>query len=162
MSHPTASALVACPFLRGMREDHLALLTQAVEEVTVPAGHRLFKDGGNAKKFWLIESGRVALDLDVPGEGRAVIESLGIGDLLGWSWLFPPYVWEFGAAAVTDVRAFEFDAETVRARCAADPELGYDLTHRVALVLARRLRTTRLKLLIRRPQQVTDPWPFPR
>jgi CRP/FNR family transcriptional regulator, cyclic AMP receptor protein len=147
MSDVTSSALAVCPFLQGMSEDHLAMLSLAAKEVGFPAGHRLFEDGNNAKKFWLIESGRVALDLQVPGEGRVVVNSLAMGDLLGWSWLFPPYQWAFGAVAVVEVRAFEFDAETVRARCAADPEFGHDLTHRVAVVLARRLRTTRIKLL---------------
>jgi CRP/FNR family transcriptional regulator, cyclic AMP receptor protein len=147
MNQPTPSMLSACPFLHGMRKEHLAVLAAAAQDVTVPAGHRLFEDGGNANRFWLIESGRVALDVEVPGEGRAVIDSLGIGALVGWSWLFPPYQWAFGAAAVSDVRAFEFDAGTVRARCAEDPELGYDLTRRVALVLAKRLQATRIKLL---------------
>jgi CRP/FNR family cyclic AMP-dependent transcriptional regulator len=147
MSNVTSSTLTGCPFLRGMSEAHLAVLALAAKEVRFPAGHRLFEDGGNAKAFWLIESGRVALDLQVPGEGREVIESLGMGDLLAWSWLFPPYQWAFGAVAVVDVRAFEFDAGTVRASCAADPEFGHDLTRRVAMVLARRLRTARIKLL---------------
>jgi CRP-like cAMP-binding protein len=147
MSNVTLSNLTGCPFFRGMSEGHLAELALAAEEIRFPAGHRLFEEGGNAKAFWLIESGRVALDLQVPGEGREVIESLGMGDLLGWSWLFPPYQWAFGAAAVADVQAFEFDAEMVRASSAADPEFGYDLTRRVALVLARRLRTARIKLL---------------
>jgi CRP/FNR family transcriptional regulator, cyclic AMP receptor protein len=151
MSQPTSSMLAACPFLHGMRKEHLATLAAAAQDVTVPARHRLFEDGGNANRFWLIESGRVALDVDVPGEGRVVIESLGIGALLGWSWLFPPYQWAFGAVATTEVRAFEFDAEMVRARCAEDPEFGYELTSRVALILARRLRTARIKLFSCRP-----------
>jgi len=134
-------------FLHGMREDHLAVLAQAAAEVTIPAGQRLFEEGGNARRFWLIESGRVALDLDIPGEGPAVIESIGMGELLGWSWLFPPYQWAFGAVAAATIKAFEVDAVEVRARCASNPELGYDLTQRVAQVLAHRLRTTRIGLL---------------
>ena len=53
----------------------------------------------------------------MPGSGRVTIDSIGIGDLLGCSWLFPPYRWAFGAACVTAVRAFEFDAAAIRARC---------------------------------------------
>lgn len=140
-------SLATHPFLHGMREDHLAVLAPAAAEVTLPARYRLFEDGGNARRFWLIESGRVALDLQIPGEGPAVIEHVGMGELLGWSWLFPPHQWTFGAVAVTPVKAFEFDAVEVRARCTSDPELGYALTHRIAQVLAHRLRTTRIRLL---------------
>ncbi|MGH3155612.1 MAG: cyclic nucleotide-binding domain-containing protein, partial [Streptosporangiaceae bacterium] len=135
------------PFLHGMRDDHLAVLALAAAEVTVPAGQRLFEDGGYAGRFWLIESGRVALDLNIPGEGPVVLEHVGMGELLGWSWLFPPYEWAFGAVAVTTVWAFEFDAAEVRARFTSDPVFGRDLTGRVARVLAHRLQATRVRLL---------------
>jgi CRP-like cAMP-binding protein len=70
-----------------------------------------------------------------------------MGELVGWSWLFPPYKWAFGAVAASLVEAFEFDARAVRARCAADPALGYEITQRVALVLSRRLQSTRIRLI---------------
>jgi hypothetical protein len=69
----------------------------------------------------------VSLDLQVPGEGPVVIETIGMGELLGWSCLFPPYSWAFGAVAATPVEAFEFDAPAVREACAADAGLGYEL-----------------------------------
>jgi len=72
-----------------------------------------------------------------------------MGELLGWSWLFPPYKWAFGAVAATAVEAFEFDAPPVRERCAADPGLGYELNQRITLVLAKRLQATRIRLLAR-------------
>jgi hypothetical protein len=90
-----------------------------------------------------------ALDLHVPGEGPAVIETIGMGELLGWSWLFPPYRWAFGAVTTSPLEAFEFDAKAVRARCAADPALDHELTQRVAQVLARRLQATRVRLVAR-------------
>ena len=74
-----------------------ALAAAASGRSSFPAGHRIFDDGGFAAKFWLIQSGHVALDVHVPGSGRATIDSIGIGDLLGCSWLFPPYRWAFGA-----------------------------------------------------------------
>ena len=75
------------------------------------------------------------------------IETIGIGELLGWSWLFPSYKWAFGAVAASPVEAFEFDARAVRARCAADPVLGYEVTQRVARVLSKRLQSTRGRLI---------------
>ena len=149
MIEVSAAALAAHPFLRGMSPDQLSVLAGAARDVTFPAKHRLFDDGGNATRFWLIQSGHVSLDLHVPGEGSVVIETVGMGELLGWSWLFPPYRWAFGAVTATAVEAFEFDAATVRERCAADPELGYEFNQRVARVLAKRLQATRIRLIAR-------------
>jgi CRP/FNR family cyclic AMP-dependent transcriptional regulator len=143
----TAEALVAHPFLSGMSRDHLAVLAEAAADVSFPARHRLFEDGGHATRFWLIQSGYVALDLHVPGQGRVQIDTIGMGELLGWSWLFPPYTWAFGAVAASPVEAFEFDARAVRACCASDSELGYEVTRRLARVVASRLQATRVRLI---------------
>src|SRR5579859_5071961 len=142
-----AAALSAHPFLHGMRADQLTVLAEAAGDVTFPARHRLFEDGGNATSFWLIQSGRVSLDLHIPGDGPAVIETIGMGELLGWSWLFPPYRWAFGAVAASPVEAFEFDGRMVRARCESDPALGYEVTRRLARVVAKRLQSTRVRLI---------------
>jgi CRP/FNR family transcriptional regulator, cyclic AMP receptor protein len=149
MIEVSATALAAHPFLRGMSRDQLGVLAETARDVSFPARNRLFEEGGNATRFWLIQSGHVGLDLHIPGEGPVVIETIGMGELLGWSWLFPPYRWAFGAVTVTAVEAFEFDAAAVRERCAADPGLGYDLDQRIARVLARRLQATRIRLIAR-------------
>lgn len=145
-----AAALSAHPFLRGMRADRLGVLAEAARDVKFPARHRVFEDGGSAASFWLIQSGRVSLDLDIPGQGPVVIETIGMGELLGWSWLFPPYRWAFGAVTVTPVEAFEFDAPAVRGSCAADPELGYEFNQRVSRLLAKRLQAARIGLITHR------------
>ena len=149
MIEVTAEALAGHPFLHGMSRGRLAVLADTARDVTFPARHRLFEDGGSATRFWLIQSGHVTLDLYVPGQSRMKIDSIGMGELLGWSWLFPPYRWAFGAVAVRRIEAFEFDARAVRACCQADPELGYDLTQRLARVLAKRLQTARVRLISR-------------
>ena len=149
MIEVNAAALAAHPFLHGMSPDQLAVLAEGARDVSFPARHRLFEDGGYATHFWLIKSGHVWLDLNVPGEGPVVIETIGMGELLGWSWLFPPYKWGFGAVAVTEMEAFEFDARTVREHCEADPGLGYELNRRITRVLAQRLQATRLRLITR-------------
>ena len=147
MIEVTAETLAAHPFLHGMSPDHLAGLATAASDVTFPAGQRLFEDGGNATRFWLLQSGYVVLDLHVPGQGRMKIDTIGMGELLGWSWLFPPYRWAFGAVAASPVEAFEFDGRTLRARCASDPGLGYEVTRRLAQVVAQRLQSTRVRLI---------------
>ena len=147
MIEVTTPALAGHPFLRGMPAGQLDALAAAASDVTFPAGHRIFETGGFAGKFWLIRSGRVALDVQVPGDGRMIIDSAGIGDLVGWSWLFPPYCWTCGAVCVTAVEAFEFDAAAVRARSTADPLFGYELTGRIMRVLAVRLQRARAGLI---------------
>jgi CRP/FNR family cyclic AMP-dependent transcriptional regulator len=148
MIEVTAEALASHPFLHGMPLDHLGVLADAAHDVTFPARHRLFEEGESASRFWLIQSGHVDLDLHVPGQGRMKIDTIGIGKLLGWSWLFPPYTWSFGAVAASPVQAFEFDGRAVRARCDTDPSLGYELTRRLARVVTKRLEATRIRLIV--------------
>ncbi|MFE0513003.1 Crp/Fnr family transcriptional regulator [Streptomyces sp. NPDC058964] len=117
-------------------------------DVTFPAGARLFDEGGRADRFWLLRGGEVALDICIPGrQPETVVETLGAGQLLGWSWTCPPYRWHLGARAVTAVEATEFPACDVVALCTADPELGYALMRRFTEVVAERLQATRIRLL---------------
>jgi CRP/FNR family transcriptional regulator, cyclic AMP receptor protein len=147
MLEVTASRLVTQPFLRGMPARHLEALAEAASEVMFPARHRIFADGDHADKFWLIQSGYVALDVLVPGEGPVVIGRVAIGGLVGWSWLLPPYQWAFGAVCVTEVRAFQFNAQEVRKLCAADPALQDEFTRRLFQVVTGRLQDTRTRLI---------------
>ncbi|MEW2250603.1 cyclic nucleotide-binding domain-containing protein [Streptomyces sp. NPDC006975] len=116
-------------------------------EVSFETGERIFNEGGRADRFWIIHTGTVALDVHVPGRQAAVIESLGAGRLLGWSALVPPHHWHLGAEAASPVRAYEFDAEAVREMCAEDPALDHELCTYVTGVIARRLRSARMRLL---------------
>lgn len=153
----TGPVLAAQQFFRGMREEQLAALAAGASAVVFPAGHRIFEDGGHAGSFWLIRSGHVVLDANMPGDVPAVVDSIGIGELIGWSWLLPPYRWAFGAVCVTEVEAIQFGAAAVRSACAADPALGYELTRRMLRVMARRLRSARTRLAVR-PANVTGPY----
>ena len=141
MLEVTASGLVTQRFLRGMPVRQLDALAETASEVMFPARHRIFADGDYADKFWLIQSGHVALDMLVPGEGPVVIGQVGMGGLVGWSWLLPPYRWAFGAVCVTEVKAFQFSAQAVRDLCAADPDLNDELASRLLPVVADASRT---------------------
>lgn len=147
MTEIATGTLAAHPFLRGMRAEHVETLGATATEVSFSPGQRIFEAGGHAGQFWLIEAGPVALDIRLPSGGTVIIEVAGIGDLLGWSWLFPPFTWAFGAVALGPARALEFDAAAVRAACAADPELGSEVTRRVSTVMARRMTAVRTRLL---------------
>ncbi|MFH9011885.1 cyclic nucleotide-binding domain-containing protein [Streptomyces sp. NPDC017943] len=122
-------------------------LMELAREVSFPEDARIFEAGGTADRFWVIRSGAVSLDQQVNSLQRVTVASLGAGDLLGWSWLFPPYVWDFGAVAFSPVRAYEFDAEAVLRLAEEDPQLGLTLVRNVAEVLAHRLEMTRGKLM---------------
>ncbi|MEU9670733.1 cyclic nucleotide-binding domain-containing protein [Streptomyces bobili] len=122
------------------------LMTLA-REVSFPEDTRIFEAGGTADRFWVIRSGAVSLDQRVTSVQRVTVASLGAGDLLGWSWLFPPYQWDFGAEAFSPVRAHEFEAQPVLKLCEEDPALGLSLVRIVAEILAHRLETTRGKLM---------------
>ncbi|MFC4053146.1 Crp/Fnr family transcriptional regulator [Actinomadura syzygii] len=143
----TADALAEARFFVGMPDASLAALATTAEDVDVPAGHRFFDEGGSAQRFWLLRSGRVALDLQVPGRGAVVVETLPASAVLGWSWLFSPHRWRFGAVALEPVKAVQFDGPGVRELCAADPRLGHDLTLRFAAVMLDRLEATRVRML---------------
>ncbi|MFH8346360.1 cyclic nucleotide-binding domain-containing protein [Streptomyces sp. NPDC018045] len=116
-------------------------------EVSFPAATRIFEEDRKADRFWILRTGAVQLDMRVPGRRAAVVETLHPGDLLGWSWLFPPYTWHLGAETLSPVRAWEFDAEEVRALCHADPALGHALVLRYSAVIGDRLRCARTRLL---------------
>jgi CRP/FNR family transcriptional regulator, cyclic AMP receptor protein len=135
------------PLLRGLPADQIALLTAATRRVNLPLHHRLFEEGGPADRFWIIDAGQVALDVLHPGVGRLTIAILGRGDVVGLSWLVPPYQWQFGAVCMQPVQAFEFDARAVRAACAEHPELGHAIAMRFMTIAIRRLQTTRTRLL---------------
>jgi CRP/FNR family cyclic AMP-dependent transcriptional regulator len=139
--------LAAQPFLAGLTDHQLNKLAPWSRRSLVHAGNRLFREGSPADRFWLIKSGRVNLDTHIPGRGDVVIDTIGAGDVLGWSWLFPPYRWHFGAVAIETTMSIELDGPAVRSLCERDPELGYELSNRFMQVMVERLQATRLRLL---------------
>jgi CRP-like cAMP-binding protein len=122
-------------------------LLRTARETDLPPGVRLFEEGSRADRFWIVRHGTVALDMHVPGRRSTVMEFLGAGDLVGWSWLLEPYVWQLGAETMTPVQAYEFDAVAVRLMCEDDPEFGRAVGHWVGRVLAHRLHASRIRLL---------------
>jgi CRP-like cAMP-binding protein len=134
-------------FLGALTPAHRDRLLGFALEVSLRDETRVFEEDGVADRFWIIRSGLVALDVHVPGRPPAVVETIGAGELLGWSWLFPPHRWHLGAETRGAVLASEFDAERVRAAFLDDPAFGLAVTDCVAQVIARRLKATRIRLL---------------
>jgi len=135
------------PFFQDMDPDHRRLMAGCASNVRFAASADLFREGETADQFYLIRHGRVALQVFVPGQGRITIDTLQAGDVLGWSWLFPPYLWHFDAQALELTRALAFDGECLRAKCDEDHDLGYTLMQRFARIMMQRLHATRLQLL---------------
>jgi len=139
--------LAQVPFFEGMPADEIALIAGCGRNVHIDEGETIFRQGDAADVFYVLRHGTVAVGNFVPPRGELVIETLESGDLLGWSWLFPPYRSHFDARALSAVRATQFDGACLREKCAADPALGYGLMSRFAQVLIERLQWTRLRLL---------------
>ncbi len=135
------------PFFSGIAAEQVATISQCAAPVRIPARMFVFREGGEADKFYLIEKGKVALKVFAPERGAITIQTIGAGDVLGWSWLFPPYRWHFDARALEDTSLIAFDGACLRARMDEDHDLGYELMRRFAQIIVQRLQATRLQLL---------------
>jgi len=127
--------------------DHLELLAGCASNVAFAQGQQIFLEGGPADAFYLIRQGHVALGMSAPGQGRLLIETLAADDVLGWSWLVPPYHWHFDAEALEPTAAVMFDAACLRGKLASDVRLGYELMSGFLPIIVDRLQATRLRLL---------------
>lgn len=144
----TLEALLASqPFFQGFAPDYLQLMTHCARTVHYEAGKYIFREGEPATHFYLIRQGLVALETVAARHQPVTIETLETEEVLGWSWLFPPYRWHFSARAVKAVRAISLDGLCLREKSEEDHELGYQLTKRVAQIMLERLQATRLQLL---------------
>ncbi|MFD5326009.1 Crp/Fnr family transcriptional regulator [Streptomyces sp. NPDC127092] len=137
----------AAPKVSTLPPEHRERLMAFAEDVYFEVGHRLFEEQDRADRFWIVKTGAVTLDAKVPGRGSPVIETLRHGELVGLSWLFPPYLCQSGAEAMTPVRAYEFDGAAVRSMCRTDPMFGSSVMFWVGQILAHRLQVTRVRLL---------------
>jgi CRP/FNR family cyclic AMP-dependent transcriptional regulator len=135
------------PFFSGLEPRYLQLAVGCASNVRFNAGEFVFQAGEEANHFYLIRAGRVGLEVFAPGRGSLAIETLETGDILGWSWLIPPYAWRFDARAVEMTRAIALDGKCLRAKCEEDHDLGYELLKRIAAILGQRLDATRFRLL---------------
>lgn len=140
-------ALAEHPFFSGLDAGYLQLAVGCAANVRFNAGESVCRQGDEADHFYLIRAGKVALEIPVPGRGTVTIQTLGDGEILGWSWLIPPYRWRFDARAVETTRAIAFDGRCLRSKCEEDPQLGYELLKRVVARFGERLDATRFQLL---------------
>lgn len=134
------------PFLKGLAEEHLAKVMACSMPVQFEAGQFVFRQGEPANRFYLIQKGTVALEAKSDAGSAVTIQTISPGEVLGWSWLFPPYTWQFDAHALEPVDAVFFYGTRLREECENDPALGYELMKRVSEIMMTRLQATRRKL----------------
>lgn len=141
------SVLSSHPFFEGLERPYLDLITSCAANVRFAPGEYLLREGDSADQFYLLREGKVALETYAPPRGAITIETIAAGEVLGWSWLFPPYRWHFSARAMEPVRALALDGACLRDKITTDHHLGYELMRRFAYVMMQRLQATRLQLL---------------
>jgi CRP/FNR family transcriptional regulator, cyclic AMP receptor protein len=135
------------PCLQGLSGEDLCRVAGCSRNVRVGPGEYLFREGQAADHVYFLRHGRVALEVFVPGRDPVVIQTLGAGEMVGWSWFFPPYRWHLDARAVELTRAVAVDAACLREKCESDPRFGYELLKRLSQAIVDRLQATRLQLV---------------
>jgi CRP-like cAMP-binding protein len=134
-------------FFAGMDPTHLRIIAGCASNVTFNADECIFRGGERANHFYIIRQGVVAIEAHDSKRGRISIQTINENDVLGWSWLFPPYRWHFDARTVTAVRATAFDGKCLREKCNADHDLGFELMERFAGIMMERLQATRMQVM---------------
>ena len=135
------------PFLAGMDARHLQIVLHGAKEQQFQEGDIIFREGDPANTLYLIEDGQVQLDTTSAGSGTTTIQTLGAGDVLGWSWLFPPFAWHFRAQATQPTRAICCDGGHLLVQAEENPTFGYDVMRRISQLVIHRLQATRKKLI---------------
>ena len=134
-------------FFSGMEDSFLQFLSDSATELQLPAGDVLFQYGKPADKFYLLREGQVSIQVPALMGPALDIQTLGDDQILGWSWLIPPYRWNFLARALEDSELLEFDGSAILARCQEDPKFGYELFKRFATLMSERLNAARQKMM---------------
>ncbi len=134
-------------FFVGLSEDVIQLVAGCTRNVRFDADKYLFREDDPADEFFLIRHGRVALEMAAPGRTAVTFQTVPEGDVVGLSWLIPPYRWAYDARALDLVRAIGIDAKCLREKCDSDHDFGYAMMMRFVPVLVERLHATRLQVL---------------
>jgi CRP/FNR family transcriptional regulator, cyclic AMP receptor protein len=147
MTTPVAELVAEHPLLAGLPGSAVAQVAGCAKNVAYGTGELLLVEGEEADTLYLVRRGLVAIEVHAPGRGPIVVETVGPGAVVGWSWLIPPYRWHFDARAVEPVGAIAVDGACLRSKSEADPALGYALLTRLSAILLERLQATRMRLL---------------
>ena len=139
--------IAECPFFAGLEPAYLNLIVGCASNVRFDAGSYVFREGTPADTFYLIREGKVTVEIFAAHRPSMVVATIGEGEILGWSWLLPPYVWKFNGKAVHNVRAIALDGKCLRRKCEENHDLGYEVLKRLVQVIEHRLDDARFQLL---------------
>lgn len=134
-------------FFKGLKPEYIQLLVECASNIKFEAGEMIFQRDEEANRFYLIRNGRVSLEISSPRKQAITIKTLTDHDVLGWSWLYPPYQWQFDARALESTRAIALNGRCLRGKCDNDTELGYEMMKRFSFIMLESLQATRLQLL---------------
>ena len=143
----TEGCLKPHSFMHGAKPEFLNHFEEFAKDVTFSKGETILREGEYADRFYLICEGSVSLETDSNGGPSITIQTLGAGNLLGWSWLYPPFEWHFTARALEPCKAVELNAASLLIRAEEDPAFGYDLMKRISKHLVQRLQATRKRMI---------------
>ncbi len=135
------------PFFQGMEERHIELITGCATNVRFAEGQFVAREGEAADHFYLVREGVVSVECRIPHCGVTTLLTVHEGEILGWSWLSPPYRWKFDVRTQSPTHALRFDGRCLRAKCDEDHDLAYELFRRFMIILGERLEATRMQLL---------------
>ena len=146
-SNAIKDTIAELAFFKDLKPEHLKLILGCATKMNFKQGHFLLTQGNDADYFYIIKSGKVHIEADAGDKGPVTIESLGTGDILGWSWLIQPYKWRFDALAIEPTSVIAFESKRLRTLCEENKQFGYEMLKRVTHVITHRLLATRMKLM---------------
>lgn len=142
-----AGVLAESTFFGGLERDDIAFLAEHARERELDQGALLFEHGQPADRFYLLRRGEVVVEVPAIQGPTLTVQTLGPDEVLGWSWLIPPYRWSFQARAMEAVTVLEFDGGAVRERCEREPAFGYEVLKRFSSLMSERLDAARRKMM---------------
>lgn len=134
-------------FFAGLSETFTKEIAGCASTAHFKAGAYLFHEADEATQFYLIREGRVALEIKPPGLKPLILQTVRAGEIVGVSWLTPPYRWAFDARALEPIEALAIDAACLRGKCESDHALGYEILRRFTPILLQRLHAARMQIL---------------
>ncbi|HDH57071.1 MAG TPA: cyclic nucleotide-binding domain-containing protein [Bacteroidetes bacterium] len=135
------------PFFKGLEPKYLKIVVGCASNVVFAPEQIIYREGDPADRFFLIREGKIGLEINVPHKGPVTLQTINEGEILGWSWLMPPYKWRFTSRVYERTRAIALDGACLRKKCDEDHALGYEFYKRFADIIVQRLQATRLQLL---------------